>query len=699
MTRINTNVSSLIAQNVFGRNNASLQQALTRLGTGLRINSGKDDPAGLIAAEIIRSDIVAVEKAISNTERANQVIGTADSGLGQVAGLLNDIRGLVTESANSGALSEEQIEANQIQVDSALEALNRIAQTTTFQGKRLLDGSLEFIVTEGTNFTTIEDLNVDQANLGATGQLDVDIDISAAATRASLTNASATVTNANATAQLVFAAQGRLSGFASGAGTIDINAPGAQNGVTVQFTSDAALESGDPTAVYDADAATLTITTDNTVTATLQEVADAINSALDTNGNATDFVATVSVGNETDAFDFVTDGGITDVLDADLIDVTFQPQGPDLNDVSIEIATQNGLGATPVANYDTATRTLTVTVDDTVTTALADIATAIQGLTEVQTAVATASSTGIGAFDGTIDPAVTNDTGATANTDKTGGGVITDDLVFELSGFRGAEIFQFQGGTTISQIAAAINLVSDATGVQATDNNGTLEIESVDYGSKAFVDIEVIEEGGLGTFRDGLASTRANGTDIVATINGTNAVADGNTFSINTATLDVSLTVNPGSDADIDFNITGGGALFQIGPDVVSNQQARIGVGSVNAGSLGGVNGRLYQLAKGGVASLKNDPNTAARIIKDAINKVATLRGRLGSFQRLTLETNSNTLKDTVVNLTDAESSIRDADFAKETAALTRAQVLVQSGTAVLRIANQNPQNVLALLG
>jgi flagellin len=50
------------------------------------------------------------------------------------------------------------------------------------------------------------------------------------------------------------------------------------------------------------------------------------------------------------------------------------------------------------------------------------------------------------------------------------------------------------------------------------------------------------------------------------------------------------------------------------------------------------------------------------------------------------------------VNLTDAESQIRDADFAAETAALTRAQILVQSGTVVLQIANQNPQNVLTLL-
>ena len=62
------------------------------------------------------------------------------------------------------------------------------------------------------------------------------------------------------------------------------------------------------------------------------------------------------------------------------------------------------------------------------------------------------------------------------------------------------------------------------------------------------------------------------------------------------------------------------------------------------------------------------------------------------------METNIASLNDTVTNLTQAQSQIRDADFAKETAALTRAQVLVQSGTQVLSIANQSPQNVLALL-
>ncbi len=187
MTRINTNVSSLIAQNTLSKSNSDLQQSLTRLSTGLRINTGKDDPAGLIASENLRSDITSITKAISNTDRANEVIATADSGLGQVSGLLNDIRGLVTEAANSGAAGSDQIAANQLQIDQSLKALNQIAQTVTFQGRKLLDGSLDFITQGGTNFNTAQrSRQIDQANLGATGSLAVDVAVTSAATKASL---------------------------------------------------------------------------------------------------------------------------------------------------------------------------------------------------------------------------------------------------------------------------------------------------------------------------------------------------------------------------------------------------------------------------------------------------------------------------------------------------------------------------------
>ncbi|MGQ9607262.1 MAG: flagellin, partial [Thermogutta sp.] len=185
MTRINTNVSSLTAQKTLARSQAQLQQALTRLSTGLRINTGKDDPAGLIASEALRSDITSIQKAITNSQRANQMIATADSALGQVSSLLNDIRGLVSEAANTGALSAEQIQANQLQIDSSLEAIDRIAQVTQFQGRRLLDGSLDF-VTAGLDPTVLKDLQIDQANFGSNDEIGVNVSVVRQATRAQL---------------------------------------------------------------------------------------------------------------------------------------------------------------------------------------------------------------------------------------------------------------------------------------------------------------------------------------------------------------------------------------------------------------------------------------------------------------------------------------------------------------------------------
>src|SRR5690606_24496693 len=225
-------------------------------------------------------------------------------------------------------------------------------------------------------------------------------------------------------------------------------------------------------------------------------------------------------------------------------------------------------------------------------TALADIAAKINALAEF---TAVANGNGDGNVEGN-----TADVDATANTDTTGGGVLNDDLVLEVSGRRGAEVFNFQKGASINQVVNALRLVSDATGVTAQQSGGVLSIRSTDYGSKAFVDVKVITEGAAGTFKSNLKTTRNTGTDIDVNVNGVRATGDGNTFSINTATLDLTITVAEGSDENFEFDITGGGALFQIGPDVVSNQQARLGIRSVNTATLGGSSGRLFELASGG---------------------------------------------------------------------------------------------------
>ncbi|MFV1963955.1 MAG: flagellin [Pirellulaceae bacterium] len=688
MSRINTNVSSLVAQNTLRRSNADLQTSLTRLSTGLRINDGKDDPAGLIASESLRRDITSIDKAIGNSERANQMIATADSALAKVSDLLNDIRGLVTEAANSGVLSVEQIAANQLQIDSSLEAIDRIAQITTFQGKRLLDGSLSFLNNAG-SVSSVNDIEIRQAVLGSAGQVRVDVDINSAATQGEITNAASVSTNAQANATIYFASEANLTGFTDGATDILIRGttPGSSlDGVKFSFAADTTAV-GSETAVYDKNANTVTIYINNAAATTAGNVVTAIDALVEF-----DAINQGAAGDAIDGTD-ANDVAVTDTTLADKIAITAATSGADFNNMAISVVSDSStLVGAPTAIYSASQNTLKLYINDAADTVLGTLATAISSLAEFSGATATA-----GNGDGDVR-GDTADGNATANTDTTGGGVLVADLTLQITGQQGTEVFNFTTGASVNQMVSAITLVSDATGVTAQQSGSTLTLKSTNYGSNAFVDVNVVSEGAGGSFETGLSATRSTGTDIVAVVNGINANGDGNKFSIDTSTLDMSITVSDGSSENFEFDITGGGAIFQLGPNVVTNQQAALGIDSVNTARLTGVNGGLFELASGNAKAVATDAVGAGKVLDEVISKVTGLRGRLGAFQRTTLESNIASLQDTLANLTEAESSIRDADFAKESAALTRAQILVQSGTSVLAIANSNPQNVLALI-
>src|SRR5690349_4270407 len=185
MARINTNVSSLVAQRGLQQSQKGLNETLQRLSSGLRINRGADDPAGLIASESLRSEIAGINQAIDNSSRASNVISTAEGALSEVASLLLNIKDLIVEAANSGALSSEEIKANQLQVDSAVESVTRISNTTTFAGLKLLDGSLNYL-TSGVNGSEIKALDIAQANFGTQTTMPVQIDVITSAKTAQL---------------------------------------------------------------------------------------------------------------------------------------------------------------------------------------------------------------------------------------------------------------------------------------------------------------------------------------------------------------------------------------------------------------------------------------------------------------------------------------------------------------------------------
>lgn len=475
MARINTNVASMTAQRGLSKTQKTLNTTLQRLSTGLRINRGADDPAGLIASEGLRSEITGINQAIDNSQRASNVIATTEGALSEVASLLLNVKSLVVQAANTGALSPEEISANQLQVDSAIESITRISNTTTFAGLHLLNGSLDYI-TSGVATSSIGALHISQANFGTNSTVPVQIDV------------------------------------------------------------------------------------------------------------------------------------ITSAKTADL---------------------------------------------------------------EFRTSSISANTT------------------------------------LEITGTTGVEVLTFTSGTAASAIAFAVNRVSDATGVHAILVNSAnaasgIAFRSTGYGSKEFVSVRA-QNGAFATVdEDGNAKNRAIGGDAVATINGALTVGDGLNVKLNTTTLDLELKLDATFGiGQTSFAITGGGALFQLGPQVVSNSQVNIGIQSVAASRLGDTDvGFLNDIVTGGSATLvSGNASGAAKIIERAIRQVAVLRGRLGAFEKNTLDTNINSLGVALENVTASESSIRDADFAAETAALTRAQILTQAGTSVLATANSTPQSVLSLLG
>ena len=216
MSAINTNVTSLIAQNALRQNNNSLTTSLTRLSTGLKINTGEDDPSGLIAANDLKDQQAGITTAISNAQQADNVIGTAAGGLTEVSSLLNQLQSLVSQTANSGGLSSSQVSANQQQVDSILSTINRVAGSTQFAGKQLLNGNYAY-TTSGTGTSAFSAIQVNAATLADNKTTAVVVQVTNSATTGQLVNTQTTTALASATSLQVSGALGTTQlSFASG---------------------------------------------------------------------------------------------------------------------------------------------------------------------------------------------------------------------------------------------------------------------------------------------------------------------------------------------------------------------------------------------------------------------------------------------------------------------------------------------------
>jgi len=472
MSRINTNVSSLVAQRALAKNNSALNTSLQRLSTGLRINSGADDPAGLIAANNLMAEKTGLSTAIDNASRASNIVGTAEGGLNEVSSLLDQLNGLVGQSANTGGLSQEEQDANQLQVDSILGTINRIAGATSFEGKQLLNGNMDYTTTGNTGVTNLQ-----------------------------------------------------------------------------------------------------------------------VNSA----------------------------------------------RIPDGSNVNVVV---NVTGSAKVGTVALVSGALSA----------------------------------------------------------------TNNITLEIAGNKGTQQLSFAGGTALSAVTAAVNSITGATGVNATNSAGGMHFDSASFGSDQFVSVKVISEvsavvsGGLSA-----NGTKVLGADATVTVNGAAAQAHGLNVTFRNTDVDLNFDIASAQNSATgtgSFSITGGGATFSLGSKASLASKASIGIGSVATSNLGDSSlGFLNSLASGGANSgSTGNYSNAQSIIDKAIKQVSQMRGRLGAFQKYTIGSTVNSLQVALENTSSAQSAIQDTDFASETSNLTRNQILSQAASTVLSQANSAPQAVLSLL-
>ena len=293
----------------------------------------------------------------------------------------------------------------------------------------------------------------------------------------------------------------------------------------------------------------------------------------------------------------------------------------------------------------------------------------------------------------------------------TAGAAQTGDLAQdEVLTVNGTSI-QLNAGLSQAGVVSRINEFTSSTGVVAEvdpNNAGQTRLRSIEFGANA--EVEVISDTAAGTAGTttgfGNSTSTDIGRNIEGTIDGVAASGSGNVLT-SVSGLSTGLTVSVGEDAT-DAALSAGAAqgnvsvqnnslVFQIGAN--QNQTASIGINSVAANGLGlGVSGsRFNSLDEIDVTSAEKSQEALA-VIDAAIDEISNTRGELGAFQANTLESTANNLRTTLENTVNAESVIRDTDFAEEISNFTNNQILVQAGTSVLSNANQTTQSILSLL-
>ena len=703
---INTNLNALFAQAADTTASKSQSLAMQRLSTGLRINSAKDDAAGLAISNRMTSTIKGLSMAIRNANDGINMAQTADGALSQTTSILQRMRELAVQASNASNSADNRASMQQ-EVSQLKTQIDQIAKTTNFNDINLLDGSATKLDLQiGANQGQTMTMNFDSAQTK-------DIGVGSIATLTS--NASSTV-----------------SKMVSG----DLTINGVQVGASLATSDNVSYEttSGDRASSAIAKAAAINaVSAQSGVTATVN--ATSVNGSTMTVQAST---GTITINGVTTA-SFATSGtdagisrqtvvgainnissqtGVTAVDTGDMIHGVqlFAKDGRNITLTSTLATASTGLGNAAATTY-TGTYTLASATNSPITLG-----------SGIGNNIANSGLT-IGTYAANTSQVVTTTRATTAAAPAAGTTGLLDGSSLKLNGVViGAALASDDMSSDTSSagstkaasaiaIAAAINKSTGLTGVSAVAQANT--IVGTTFGAATFTAIKLngvtINSNNMTNYTRAdvanLVNRYTGQTGVSAADNGkgiTYTAADGRniemavvaTTSTAAKTIGLNANVVVGATATTTSAVTTYAQVALQSSNQFTVQSGTSGDANLNklgftVGTFGGSNAGLK--IKDIDISTQAGAQSALNSIDAAIKTVSANQSRAGAFlNRLDAVVSNLTTQNT--NMTASRSSILDTDYSTETTNLAKSQIISQAATAMLAQANQSAQSVLSLL-
>lgn len=715
MSVINTNTKALAAQGSLSNVNNKLAVSMERLSTGLRINSAKDDAAGLAITNRMTSDIRGFAVAIRNANDGLSMAQTAEGAIGQVTDMLQRMRELAVQASN-GSMNADNRAASQLEVAQLKAQIDDVAKQTNFNSIKLLDGSAGAIKLQtGVRAGELMTMSVDSVQTKDIGL----------GSRASLTS----------------------TGFSGTAGSLAKNMAAGDlvlNGVTIRASSadDDVLSSSDKSSSAIAKAAAINASSaqtgvvavlgNTTVGGTAMSGAGAAG-AITINGVKTASITTTSDMGANRALAVSAINAISAQTGVRAVDTGDVNKGvvlvaDDARNITVsyaggsQTAAFTGVGAASVytGTYQlSSTTNAPITVSSTSNGTLANA-----GMTAGTYSANVSAMTSVDRSVATAAPSTTTTGLLQAGTLRINGTSIVaastaDDAASADTNAAGTAITSSTKAASAIAIAAAINKASATTGVTATASANVITGSSFTAASGTGKNLSLngvtISLATLTTSstRDDVAkliNSKTGETGVVAVDNGkglTLTAADGRNISIGS---DAQAT-----DLGIDANAFYNHATYATAQSGATTTYARVTLqsdksftveggsdGNENFAKLGFKTGTFGGVDNGvKVASIDISTQAGAQValtaLDAALKSVSLNQAKLGAFQNR-LDAVISNLTEVNQNMSASRSRIQDTDYAAETTNLAKSQIIQQAATAMLAQANQSSQSVLSLL-